>query len=880
MDASGRFADNRREKIGRRKPKRETELAVTEQHQDRPVPDPELPEGGVSQECSNELEAGLNPDDELEERFTRPVLQGEQGIDKAQVWIAAFLIVVVGLMAFWNVLAVPFHVEDLRIIVGNQPVHSIATFPGGTDVPGAPGLFALFTFALNWMLTPDNAAAFHGVNVLLHILNGVLLFLVARRFLGCERPEGERTPEPIAMLAGLLFLLHPATTESVAYVVGRAALLSTGLSLLSTLLFLRATHGEGQLRAGSLAVSLVTYVMAVASHPVAIVLPAVLGAADLVLRGRKIVCGAALVHIIYWGLLVLLVVSAFAARLPGSLPSAVNVSPLSRCASGLVRSLVLTVSPGGLSPVHVPSGEVGLAGYAALAGLLVLLLAAAILVCKRSALGFAAAWYSLGLASVDVALYSGKPFTERLLYFPLPGAALVLPWLIAAGLKQPKARVAGGIAIALVLITAGVVTFMRNGVWQSPERLWGDAVVKAPRAAEPRRNLADVYLRRAREELAEMHAYAEENQAAGIAQHRENAVGWFGHAAEQLQEAVQLDPDDSQAWVLYGEALEYVEKPEEAIEALENALRHDMTSFDSTVRLAELLYARAMTSWRRDDLVRSAEYFARAERLDTLQGTGLVEYVNLMISLGNLEEAERILLDAGAAGGQSPLKEQWKSLHMALARLDDLEKRASERLRKDPSDKEALLMNCQALMGRGRLMQAMVLLNRLLRSSSPPPSAWEMMGVVKARMDGASDFIEDWSLAAPLGSQVQNPWRRLAGACAAAGLWDAARTYLESDAARASGVGQPLLELAETARQLGQEQLRGQLLEEATEAYPADYEPWVLLCERALDAKNAPLARRLFDGAAQRGAPPEVLDALRGKLGVQPKSAESVPTVR
>jgi hypothetical protein len=67
--------------------------------------------------------------------------------------------------------------------------------------------------------------SYHLVNLLLHFMTGVLAFLIVRKFMGRAGSSGfER--ESIAGFTGLLFLLHPLATESVAYVASRSEALS------------------------------------------------------------------------------------------------------------------------------------------------------------------------------------------------------------------------------------------------------------------------------------------------------------------------------------------------------------------------------------------------------------------------------------------------------------------------------------------------------------------------------------------------------------------------------------------------------------------------------------------------------------------------------
>ncbi len=115
-----------------------------------------------------------------------------------------------------------------------------------------------FEFAVVRLLGMDARGAagvawlFHLDNVLLHAINALLVWLVIVRLQGlirvgattgnerCEAlPEssGHRTDAFLAMVAALLFAVHPVQTEVVAWVNGRMMLLSTLFALLTVLSF-------------------------------------------------------------------------------------------------------------------------------------------------------------------------------------------------------------------------------------------------------------------------------------------------------------------------------------------------------------------------------------------------------------------------------------------------------------------------------------------------------------------------------------------------------------------------------------------------------------------------------------------------------------------
>src|SRR2546422_8401771 len=89
-------------------------------------------------------------------------------------------------------------------------------FGGGLYRP-----LTIASYAVDWQL--GAAAWFHGVNLLWHAATSVAVTLLARRW------SGDRA----ALVAGLIFAVHPVHVEAVADIVGRAELMAALFALLA-----------------------------------------------------------------------------------------------------------------------------------------------------------------------------------------------------------------------------------------------------------------------------------------------------------------------------------------------------------------------------------------------------------------------------------------------------------------------------------------------------------------------------------------------------------------------------------------------------------------------------------------------------------------------
>ena len=158
-------------------------------------------------------------------------------------------IVLAGCAIYANSLHVPFVFDDETHIVKNRFVRlERVELRGLVDAafrsPASNRPLANISFALNHAVGRDEVSGYHIVNVAVHLINGVLVYLLAKITFGlclAQTPTA-RGCDHIALMSlgsALIFVAHPLQTQSVTYVVQRMNSLAALFTLLALLLYVR-----------------------------------------------------------------------------------------------------------------------------------------------------------------------------------------------------------------------------------------------------------------------------------------------------------------------------------------------------------------------------------------------------------------------------------------------------------------------------------------------------------------------------------------------------------------------------------------------------------------------------------------------------------------
>jgi tetratricopeptide (TPR) repeat protein len=182
------------------------------------------------------------------------------------------LIAVLGLLIYSNTFHSPFQWDEEIYLLENPVVKDLGYF---TDTSRAEGLpvydgfksryIGYLTFALNYKLHRFEVLGYHIVNIAIHLINAILVYVLVLLtfrtpfFLPPHSPlakggteEGSlftiRFSRFFAFAVALLFVVHPIQTEAVTYVFQRFASLVSMFYLLSLVLYIKGRQIQVEAR--------------------------------------------------------------------------------------------------------------------------------------------------------------------------------------------------------------------------------------------------------------------------------------------------------------------------------------------------------------------------------------------------------------------------------------------------------------------------------------------------------------------------------------------------------------------------------------------------------------------------------------------------------
>ena len=401
---------------------------------------------------------------------------------RSRLFFLFLILTAILFFAYTDSFKAPFQYDDLRGIAFNSqishfdPLHIFIAYPSRA--------LTQMTFSLNLLFNGFNPFWYHVVNLIIHILNGALFFLLLVKI--------TRGNIKLSLLASAFFLLHPVNVESVTYISGRAGLLSAFFLLSGILCFLKIESSAVKFSKWE-AFSLLLFALSCFSKESGFAFPFFLAVYFFSKETQDY--GSLKKYFPFAGLWILLLISYFYYN--AEIFSGRDTHSLSKHITTHINAstkyLKLLLFPVNLNIDHYFL----LKGFPGIKTFFAILLISAVLYIVFSRKDstqskFFTGWYFVSFMPV-VLVPINDIVSERWLYLASMSFSFLIAKFFLITLKSVKSdRIR--VLIAEVLMVALIAAFLfnvqkRNSLWIDNVALWQDAVKKSPLKARPLINL-------------------------------------------------------------------------------------------------------------------------------------------------------------------------------------------------------------------------------------------------------------------------------------------------------------------------------------------------------------------------------------------------------
>ena len=406
-------------------------------------------------------------------------------LNRKNIVLLSAIIVFVTSITYVSTLRNDFVWDDVQLIthplkMNNNPY----AFFFGSDLYYRPFLY--LSMALDYSFWHLNPFGFHLTNIIIHIVNSLLVFLLGFSLFRSGRMAAEAQQATdsralfLSFISAIVFAVHPIHTESVAWVSGRTDMLSTLFFLLAFLSFV-VYEREG--RAAALATTCIFFAFSLFSKENAIAFVGVVVVYGLIagMPKKKLLLSTTaliMVFLVYFVMRSAEGHEMFLARAgtkEAFFSSGISIenffSILSLGAGYYFEKLILPFNLN-LLP-QIPTNPL----YSLLSLSFIVTVGALYLKRLRLAV-FLTCWIIITLSPSLLILYSqvtAAPIGERYLYLPSVGFSLLIGALLLKSNK--KVMIA---SILVIIVAYSFSTHERLKVWKNNMTLWSDTVEKSP----------------------------------------------------------------------------------------------------------------------------------------------------------------------------------------------------------------------------------------------------------------------------------------------------------------------------------------------------------------------------------------------------------------
>jgi len=504
----------------------------------------------------------------------------------AAIVLCAVAAVAIVVLAYYPSFSVPFQFDDMTNIRDNQHIRVTTlslqkVWEAGFRSYAKNRPVANISFALNHYVHGDGIVGYHIVNLAVHLITALFIFLVFRDTLVLTKEKhpglfivDSTSSLAVACAAALIWLVHPLATQSVTYLVQRMTSMAAMFSVMALYCYIRARLATVRgTRWALYATGVLCWVLALGSKETAATLPFFVflyewyffRAMDPVWIKRRALLLAGLAA------LGIVMVVYFLGRNPldwimfgyqfrdFSFPQRVMTEWRVVL---MYLGLIFFPHPGRLNlDYDVPLSNSLLDPPSTLVSLIIIagFLGVSVWIARKDRIiSFAILWY-FGNLVIESTVLPLELVYEHRTYVPSMFVVLLAVLAVHRFLKPRWAQV---LLLCAVVGVFSVWTYQRNLVWQSDLTLWGDVLKKSPDKARPHTNYGIALIDRDRVDEAIPHFERAVELAPNVAPVHRNLgralyrQGRLDEAIEQYRQALALNPGEVEFILELGSLLE------------------------------------------------------------------------------------------------------------------------------------------------------------------------------------------------------------------------------------------------------------------------------------------------------------------------------------
>ncbi len=593
--------------------------------------------------------------------------------DKIVRYFPTLLLSLLALGIYLNSLNNSFIFDDISSIVENPYIRNlkdISFFLKGLEAR-KESLRALPTlsFAINYHFHKLNVFGYHLVNLVFHILSGLLVYFISK-YLFILESKGISPPpnrpnrfsfqkiDILSFLAAALFISHPIQVNTVTYIVERNEGMASFFYLLGFFLFIKMSLSNSLEKGLYLLGTVIAFLLAILSKEISFTFPIILVLFDLmfICQNWKTIKTRLKFYIGFGAPLILYILFFFKGGIikllfeyRGRWTPWENLLTQFNVIIQYIKLLFLPL-PSWLNVDHDFQLSKSLLEYPtwiSLSLILILFILAIFMIKKSRIVSFSVFFFFIVLSPSSSVIPIWDLMVEYRLYLPLFAFCLILTKglysLYQLLTRYYSYKLSRGVVLGIsviILSSYSAITIDRNKIFEDELILWSDAAKKSPNKTRPKENLITAYHRHglydqaialSLEVLNKKPRDPEIYNKLGISY---MSLGEYDKAIEYLKISIQMRDNNPKAFNNLG--IIYLEKKDfpQAITAFKQAISQKSNYSEAYNNLAKAL---AMTGQLDDAVIEES----KAIRIDSTIAEYRFNLAKLYENKGLINEAVR-----------------------------------------------------------------------------------------------------------------------------------------------------------------------------------------------------------------------------------------------